>query len=428
MSAAPASGTARPRSLGSAIRRFADQPEFQQLSILILTAFVDMIGFSIVFPLMPFYAVKFKATPAMVGLLISSYSIAQLLFSPIWGRVSDRYGRRPALLIGLFASAMAYVVFGYADSLWLLLASRVIQGAGGGTTGVAQAYVSDTVQPSRRAEALGWLSAATALAVMIGPKIGSLAHKFGPAAPGLIAAGLCAVNIVFAWRWLPESRRQPTPGTMHRRPPVSAAIISVFSQPRSAVPRLIWIYGAGMLGFTAMTAVLALFLQREFGVTEETIGNFFFYVGLIGVVMRLILLGPIVRKVGEIGAMRIGTITLTIGLALYPFVTMVPPAWVTPAFLLVIPLVPIGTALLFPATTALMSRASDPREVGTTMGVAQTFAGVSRVVAPMIATAAFQRFSPGMPFFLAAGIVALVGILAFRLPTPMPERPTRAPG
>jgi MFS family permease len=412
--------------LGRRIHGFASQPEFRQLSILILTAFVDMIGFSIVFPLMPFYALRFQATPAMVGLLISSYSIAQLVFSPIWGRVSDHYGRRPALLIGLIASAVAYVVFGYATSIWLLLASRVIQGAGGGTTGVAQAYVSDTVPPARRAEALGWLSAATALAVMLGPQIGSLAHQLGAAAPGLIAAGLCLVNVVFAWRWLPESRKAVPAGP--RRPPIYQAIVVVFSQARSAVPRLIWIYGAGMLGFSAMTSVLALFLEREFGVNEENIGHFFFYVGLIGVVMRLILLGPIVRRVGEIGAMRVGTLTLTAGLLLYPFIRTVPPGWTLLAFALVIPFVPIGTALLFPATTALMSRASEPAEVGTTMGVAQTFAGISRVIAPVVATAAFQRFGSGAPFFLAAGVVALVGILAFRLPAAGPERPTEARG
>ena len=134
---------------------------------------IDLVGFGIVLPLLPLYAERFGASATQVGLLVASFSIAQLLAAPVWGRVSDRYGRRPALLIGLAASAVSYVVFGFADSVWLLFASRVVQGAGGGTTGVAQAYVADTMEPNDRARALGWLSAATAAGVMVGPVIGS---------------------------------------------------------------------------------------------------------------------------------------------------------------------------------------------------------------------------------------------------------------
>jgi MFS family permease len=133
--------------------------KFRRLAVLIAVNFVDMIGFMIVLPLLPFYALELRASPEVIGWLIASFSIAQLLSAPLWGRVSDRYGRRPALLIGLGASAAAYVVFGLAESLWLLLLSRVVQGAGGGTTGVAQAYVADTMAPADRARALGWRSA-----------------------------------------------------------------------------------------------------------------------------------------------------------------------------------------------------------------------------------------------------------------------------
>ncbi|MEO8448335.1 MAG: MFS transporter [Gemmatimonadota bacterium] len=391
----------------------ADQ--LKRLSVLIATACIDMIGFAMVLPLMPFYAQRLHATPETIGWIIASYSIAQLLFSAVWGRVSDRYGRRPALLVGLIASACAYLVFGFAHAVWLLFASRIIQGAGGGTTGVAQAYVADTVGPEHRAQALGWLSAATSLGVMLGPVIGSLAHGLGPEAPGIVAAALCLLNVMFAWKWLPESRKPATGGPIRRRVPIFESIAMVIKQPRSPVPRLIWIYGAGMLGFTAMTAVLALFLGKEFGVTEKTIGYFFFYVGLLSLVMRSLLLGPIVRKIGEMGAMRAGTILLTVGLVLYPLAHQL---WL---LALVIPLVPIGTALLFPATTALMTRATEHAELGTTMGVAQTFAGVARVISPILATMAFQRYGSGMPFFLAAAVVAGVGVLAFRLPAPVAE-------
>jgi MFS family permease len=404
-------------SVGSAESR----DQFRRLSVLIASGGVDMIGFAMVLPLLPFYALKLNATPEQIGFIIASFSIAQLLFAPVWGRVSDRYGRRPALLIGLTAAAIAYVVFAFADSLWLLFASRMIQGAGGGTTGVAQAYVADTIKPADRARALGWLSASSSLGVMVGPVVGSLAAYWGQAAPGLVAATLCLLNVVFAWRRLPESR-VVHPGPAPIRKPIWHAALTVIRHPGRPVSRFVWIYGAGMLGFSAMTAVLALYLQFRFGVTERNIGYVFLYVGALSVVMRLLVLGPVIDRVGETGAMRLGTVLLTLGLVLYPWPTS---PWVLAA---VIPLVPMGTALLFPATTALMSRASEKTELGLTMGVAQTFAGIARVLAPMIATSAYQRFGPPMPFYVAGGIVALVGVLAFQVVAPALPHQTPARG
>jgi multidrug resistance protein len=384
--------------------------QFRRLAVLIAVNFVDMIGFMIVLPLLPFYALKLNASPETIGQLIASFSIAQLLAAPLWGRMSDRYGRRPALLIGLSASALAYVVFGFATSVWLLFLSRIVQGAGGGTTGVAQAYVADSIEPGNRARALGWLSAATSAGVMVGPAIGSFAAHFGQAAPGMLAAVLCLINVFFAWRWLPESYREPhtTSGTLARKPPWHAAWLAL-RHPGSAVSRLLWIYGVGMLAFASMTSVMALYLGAEFGIDETNIGYIFLYVGILSFVMRSVLLGPIVDRLGETWTMRTGTLLLVLGLALYPLPRNL---W---TLALVIPLVPIGTALLFPATTSLMSRAADPRELGTTMGVAQTFAGLARVVGPILATFTFQRLGHGWPFYVAAGYVTLVGILAFQV-------------
>ncbi|MGH8573746.1 MAG: MFS transporter, partial [Gammaproteobacteria bacterium] len=272
--------------------------KFRRLAVLIAVNFVDMIGFMIVLPLLPFYALKLDATPETVGQLIAAFSIAQLLSAPLWGRVSDRYGRRPALLIGLSASAIAYVVFGFADSVWMLFASRLVQGAGGGTTGVAQAYVADTIEPGDRARALGWLSAATSAGVMVGPVIGSFAAHFGQAAPGLVAAALCLINVGFAWRWLPESRKEHV-GPARPRRPLWHPAWTVVRHPAGPVARLIWIYAVGMLAFASMTSVLALYLGAEFGLDETTVGYVFLYVGTLSVVMRSLLLGPIVDRVGE---------------------------------------------------------------------------------------------------------------------------------
>jgi multidrug resistance protein len=379
----------------------------RRLWVLIAASAVDMIGFAMILPLLPFYALQLDATPLVIGMIISSFSVAQLLSAPVWGRVSDRYGRRPALLIGLSASCIAYAVFGLANSLWLLFASRIVQGAGGGTTGVAQAYVADTVPAESRARALGWLSAATAGGIMIGPVIGSFAAHGGRAAPGLVAAALCLVNVFFAWRWLPESRRLSADTQAQGQRSVWKAAWSILRRPAETVPRLVWVYSVGMLAFSALTSILALYLGSKFGFTEKTIGYVFLYVGLLSLAMRSLCLGPIVDSIGEAWAMRLGTISLMLGFFAYPAANDL---WALGA---IIPLVPVGTALLFPSTTALMSRASNPAELGVTMGIAQTYGGIARMVAPVISTFAYQHFGHTMPFYLAGATVALVGILAF---------------
>lgn len=385
-----------------------DRSDLRKLLVLIAASAVDMIGFAIVLPLLPFYAENLNASYATIGWIIASFSIAQLISAPLWGRVSDRYGRRPALLIGLSASAVAYVAFGLANTVALLFVSRIIQGAGGGTTGVAQAYVADSIPAADRAKALGWLSAATSLGVMIGPVVGSLAAHWGREAPGFVAAGLCVANVIFAWRYLPESRRFGEESPTARKP-IWHAAWQVFRSPGTTVARLVWIYAVGMLAFTCLTSVLPLFLGAEYGVTEKTIGYFFLYVGALSLIMRSIFLGPIVKRIGELGAMRTGGACLVVGLLLYPAVSSL---W---GLALIIPFVPIGTALLFPSTTALMSRAADKSELGTVMGSAQTFAGIARVIAPILATRAFQDYGHNWPFYMAAATVALASLLAFRL-------------
>lgn len=383
------------------------QQQFNQLGVLIGLNFIDMLGSLMVIPLLPFYALRLHATPVMVGWLIASFSVAQLLAAPVWGRVSDRYGRRPALLIGLLASAIAFLVFGLATSLFVLFLSRVVQGLGGGTTGVAQAYVSDTVEREHRARALGWLSAATNAGVSIGPAIGSLAARLGREAPGYFASALCALNVLAAWLWLPESRPAAARSAPATRKPVWHAALTVLGNPSGRAERLIWIYGVGMLAFSLLTGVLALWLNARFGVNEKTIGLFFMYYGALSFVMRSVFLGPVVDRVGEVGALRAGTIMLAVGMLLYP---LVPNVWL---MLVVIPFVPIGTALMFPAVTSLLSHAVDPAELGTMMGVAQTFAGIARVVAPIAGTFAFQTLGISSPFILGGIIVLLVSWTTF---------------
>jgi MFS family permease len=389
-------------------RKMQARDQLRRLWVLIAASAVDMIGFAMVLPLLPFYALKMNATPFVIGLILSSFSVAQLLSAPLWGRVSDRYGRRPALIIGLAASAAAYVVFGMASAIWLLFASRVIQGAGGGTTGVAQAYVADSIPSEDRARALGWLSAATSGGIMIGPVIGSFAAHAGQAGPGLLAAALCLINVFFAWKWLPESRKPGPTDSPAARKSVWKSALTVALQPGRPVAQMVWIYAVGMLAFSALTAILPLYLGARFQFTEKNIGYVFLYVGLLSLAMRSLCLGPIVKKIGEVWAMRLGTMSLVIGFLAYPAAANL---WVLAA---IMPLVPIGTALLFPSTTALMSRVSEKSELGATMGIAQTYAGIARMTAPVLSTFAFQAFGHTTPFYMAAATVALVGILAFR--------------
>jgi multidrug resistance protein len=287
-----------------------------KLAILMVTAFVDMVGLFLILPLLPFYATRLSdegllatllqsiglgGAGFVVALLVSSYAVAQLLSAPLWGRISDRYGRRPALLVGLAAAAIAYVVFAFADSLDLLFLSRIVQGAGGGTVGVIQAYVADATEPKNRAKSLGWLSAATNAGVAIGPAIGAFAAKLGPAAPGLAAAALTLLNMLFAWRFLVESRVvAPAGSAMRPRVKASVAVRRVVSHSAEPASRLIWIYAIAMGAFHMTTAVLALFLALRFAVDEDTIGFFFTYIGVISVVTRAGVLGWAVDRFGEV--------------------------------------------------------------------------------------------------------------------------------
>ncbi len=385
----------------------------RRLSVLMATAFADMLGFAMVFPLLPFYALRLNAQEWMIGWMIAVFSIAQLASAPVWGRVSDRYGRRPSIIAGLSASAAAFVVFGLATSIWMLFLSRLIQGFGGGTTGVLQAYVGDSVEPKDRARALGWLTAATSAGVMIGPAIGSLAFTMGPAAPGLIAASLCLANVIFAARWLPESTAgSAASGELAARSgpsrSIGNAVWEVFKHPGRQVCRLIWIYALGMLGFMSTTAILALYLEHSFGVTEKTIGLFFVYVGALGVVMRALVLGKLVDSLGEARVMQLGAASLTLGIFL------IPGAGSLPVFALLMSFIPIGTACLFPSTSALVTQCVPHNELGQTLGVQQAFGGMSRVVGPIWSTAVFQGLGVHVPFYVAACIALFVLFLTVR--------------
>ncbi len=373
-----------------------------KLVVLMFTAFVDMVGSTMIFPLVPFYATRMGANGAMVGVILASYAVAQLLSAPGWGRFSDRYGRRPAILVGLLVSSVAYVVFAFTDSLPLLLLSRFVQGVGGGTVGVLQAYVADSMREDDRAKSLGWLSAATSFGVIIGPAFGSfLTVLWGHRAPGLGAAVLCLGISAFAWRFLRESNEKLTveQASRPRRPAGSGALLNVLTHPNEPAPRLILIYAIAMGGFYGTGQFMPLVLAERFGVTEKTVGYFFMYFGLMGVIFRAILLGPVVRWLGEPRVARMGVVFLSAGLCLLAFSA----SW--GSLFASFSLMPLGTAFLFPCVTAMLSVAVPPGERGLQMGVQQSYGGMARVAFPLGAGLIVDRFGTGVPFMLAGLLV-----------------------
>ena len=379
-----------------------------RLWVLMATAFLDMVGALMVIPLLPFYADNLGASKIAVGVLVSSFSAAQLLSAPLWGRVSDRYGRKPTLLIGLGASVVAYVIFAFAESYWLLLASRIVQGGGGGTVGVIQAYVADAVEPKKRSRALGWLSASTNAGVVLGPVIGSAAARWGMPAPGLLAAALALVNMFFASRFLRESHGDEARKKAKKaRSPWNTAV-RVLVHAGEPPSRLIWIYAVAIGSFYGVNFVLVFFLQQQFGVDEGTIGFFFAYMGGLSVLIRIWLLGWVVDRLGEPRTVRLGAVLLSLGLGLTPFTTTLPVLAMTVA------LIPLGTAFTFPAVTALLSQVIGEHERGVYMGVQQTYGGILRVIYPLYAGWAWEYFGGAKVPFITSAIFVLSTLLLGR--------------
>ncbi|HEY4733683.1 MAG: MFS transporter [Gemmatimonadaceae bacterium] len=388
----------------SGIRGRVSRAANAKLAVLIVTNFVDMVGLLMIIPLMPFYAREMGGGALIVAILMGSFTAAQLISAPWWGRFSDKYGRRPALLVGLSAACIAYVVFAFANSIWLLLLSRLVQGAGGGTVGVIQAYVADSVEPQNRAKALGWLSAATNVGVAIGPAIGSAALRLGSRGPGLAAAALCLINIFFAWKFLRESRDMTE--AHEKKPRASRTVIAqVITHPAEPAPRLIWIYAIAMGAFSGLMAILALFLADRFGVTRDRIWIFYTYVGAISVVTRAGILGRMVDRYGEAQLSRIGLTLLATGLATLPLAR----GYISLA--ISVALIPLGTAFTFPCVTSMLSRVISSRERGLYMGVQQTFGGLGRVLIPLWAGFSYDHFGKSVPLYTSAVIVAGVILL-----------------
>ncbi len=384
------------------------------LTVLAATVLVDMIGFGIVLPLLPFYAEELGASPFEVTLIIASFSAMQLVAAPLWGRFSDRSGRRPLLIAGLFASALSYLIFALAHSTAVLLLSRIAAGAAGGTISVAQAYVADSTEGGERARGLGLIGAASGLGIMVGPAIGGFFSRWGLGAPGYVAAGLCALNAAAAIAALPESRhfrerrsRGESPGEASTLAGWARALV------RFPLGLLLAVYLLTISSFAAMTSVLALYTERVFAMGASQMGLVFTAAGGVTVVVRGVAVGKLVTRIGEASTVRLGSVILAVSVGA---IALIPGKW---WLALLIPFWALATGILFPSLASLVSQATDADSQGSILGGSQLAGGLGRVLGPLWAGLLFQHHAISSPF--AAG--ALLSTIAFGLSLKIPARP-----
>jgi MFS transporter, DHA1 family, tetracycline resistance protein len=381
------------------------------LVIIFVTVFIDLLGFGIIIPLLPFYAQSYGATAFMVGLLGSVFSLMQFVVAPIAGRWSDRLGRRPIILFGLFASCIAYVALALADTLILVFAARILGGMAGGNVPTAQAYIADITTPANRARGMGLIGAAFGLGFVFGPAIGGLLTRFGPATPMWFAATLCLANFAAALVFLPESRHGD-------RAAISVGRVELFqrARTRAGLMPLLIVYFFVSVAFSGFEATFALFSERRFGFTAETIGFIFAFIGVVLATVNGVLVGRVVARLGERLVIPLAIATIGLGLLL------VPAAQSVPVLFAVCGTIAVGMGFNNPAMMSLLSRLAPPVDQGGILGLAQSLAALGRIVGPAWGGLLFQRIGITMPYFSAGVLmtvalaVSIAGVRRARLP------------
>lgn len=393
-----------------------------QLGIIFLTILIDMIGFGIVIPVLPIYAESFGATAWQNGLLVASFSFAQFLAAPLWGKLSDRVGRKPVLFVSILATAAGFVLMGLANSLAMLFAARVLAGVAGGNIGTAQAYVADITTPADRAKAMGLIGAAFGLGFVFGPAIGGVMSEFfGLHAPFLLAAAMAFVNAVLVLVRLPESLPPERRGRDRRE-----SIFDVFRHADGRVyATATATYFCLIAGFSMMTTVYALFLLHRFGLDAIHTGGLLAMVGLIGAVVQGGLIGRLVRRFGEARLATAGAVTLAAGLFALPLAPSV--AWL----MLASAIIAVGNSLLMPTLTGIASQSVSENWQGRALGLLQSAGSLARWIGPALAglllsfdVGRAQHLYARSPLWAGA---ALVGIsILFTLALPRTRKPERA--
>jgi multidrug resistance protein len=381
-----------------------------------LTIFIDFTGFGIIIPLLPFWARHLGANAFGVGLVLTAYALAQFLFTPVLGSLSDRYGRRPIILISLGVEASGFALTALAGSLPALLAARFIAGLGASNLGSAQAVVADVTPPDGRARGMGMLGAAIGLGFVIGPAIGGALALRGLAAPFWAAMVVALLNALLVARFLPEtSPRLPKSRAKQSRPAKSSAVsargvgalLGGWRQldTNVVIARLIAVNLLFSTAFSAMEAVFPLLTLRRFGWGAVQVGYLFTYVGLVVVVMQGGLVGRLVKRYGERRLLLSGLALLAVGLALLPV------AFSLAIVLGALGLLAVGEGAVTPTVTALLSLASSTEHQGETLGLAQGVAGLGRILGPLLGGALFVATAPTAPFLAASALVVMALVL-----------------
>jgi len=371
-------------------------------ALVIGTVFLDLVGFAIVLPLLPSYGSRYGGSDFAIGVLVASYSLVQLLLAPWWGRMSDRIGRRPVILIGLIGSAFSYLLFAWADTFMVLLASRVIAGATGATVNVAQASLADGTPPDRRSQVMGFIGASFGLAFIVGPALAGITSRLGDAAPGYLAAALTGANWLLALALFPETRvnrivTEQTSGLDWRRLTMPFGVI-LFET----------------LAFTVMYAFFTLFGERVLGYGREEIAYLFVFIGLITAVVQGGVVGWLVPRLGEIRLMVLGSLSLAIGLGSLPLTVGESPTWLIPALLTSLFFVAVGTGLVTPTVAGFVSRVTDPRDQGRALGLLQSTASTARILGPVAFGIVSGLGGVRAPFMIASLMALIALILALR--------------
>jgi MFS transporter, DHA1 family, tetracycline resistance protein len=371
------------------------------LIIIFLTVFIDLLGFGIIIPLLPFYAESYGATGFMVGMLGTSYSLMQFVFAPIWGRWSDRIGRRPIILIGLLGSCVSYLALALASSLALIFAARIVGGIAGANIPTAQAYIADITTPENRARGMGMVGAAFGLGFIFGPALGGVLTHLGPAAPMWAASALCCANFAAAWWLLPESRSaSAAPITIGRLDMFRRA----FARPQLSL--LLMLFFIVSMAFSSFEATFALFSERRFGFTSANLGYVFAFIGVVLALVQGVLVGRVVGIVGEHRLIPAAIAVVAVGLALVPISQSVPMLLVACGTLA------FGMGFNSPSLTSMVSRLSDSNDQGGMLGLAQSLASLGRIVGPAWGGFLFDRFGPAMPYLSAAAIMGVAFCVA----------------
>jgi DHA1 family tetracycline resistance protein-like MFS transporter len=381
------------------------------MPILFLIVFVDLVGFGVVIPLLPYYALRYDASAFAVTMLMASYSLAQFVAAPILGRISDKVGRRPVLLASLACSAASYAWLGFADALWMLFAARLLAGAGAGNIAAAQAYIADVTPPEKRAKGMGMIGAAFGLGFTIGPAIGGVIAGSNPAAadlarPAFLAAGLSAIAFALTLVLLRESLARGA--AVAARPGRYMLAKSAFTRP--VLANLITLLFVTVSAFAGMETTFALWANSRFGWGPEQVGWIFFYVGIVLAALQGGAIGRLAQRYGEARLVTAGAAIIGIGLLGLAFAGAL---W---EVLVVTGLLAIGMGLLNPSVTSLVSREAGAEERGGIMGVSQSASSLARILGPAVAGAVFSLWGRDAPYVLGALLMAAVVAMAVRLP------------